>query len=164
MVTNNYAASEVTMSRDHWNHLRALIEFTVFTLNKDRLRQWIVSSFPYGKGMVDFNKVKLISGDDEVISVRVDWMSSNLVEIQQYICGNLIASQRHEECEVQSTGNYILAADIQRLSDKFRDPDSLLYGKDLELDSDSVQTLAICSEEGFDDEILAAMAHELSKD
>ncbi|WP_133152274.1 hypothetical protein [Vibrio lentus] len=163
MSIKNYAVSEVTMSRDHWHHFKALIEFTVSTLNQGELQQWRVFSFPYGKGMVDFNKVKLVSGDDEVISARVDWMSSNLVEIQQYSCGKLIASQRHEECEVQSKGNYILSADIQRLSDKFRDPDSLLHGKDLELDSDSIQTLAICSEEGFDDEILAAMAHELSK-
>ncbi|HCG6983272.1 TPA: hypothetical protein NJ311_003632 [Vibrio parahaemolyticus] len=163
MSTRDYIASEVSMSKDHWHHLEALIEFTVATLDKGAEITWNVVTYPYGKGLIDFNKVKLVHGNFEVISERVDWKASNLVDIHSYKEGQLLVSQQYEEYEVASTGSYILAANIQTIVDKFSDPDSMLFGMGFDLDSDSIETLATCEEEGFDDEILAAMAHELRK-
>ncbi|MBT1443082.1 hypothetical protein KJI95_00880 [Shewanella sp. JM162201] len=61
--------------------------------------------------------------------------------------------------------NEMVDKEIERISTLIQIPDSVLFGRfDILEDSALIKTMASLSDEGFDEEILADFAHQMSKD
>jgi len=61
--------------------------------------------------------------------------------------------------------NEMVDKEIERISSLIQSPDSVLSGRfDILEDSALMKTMASLSDEGFDEEILADFAHQMSKD
>ena len=172
IVTNSigkqmlYKISPDDMRKDHWNYLKNLIEFTLSTIENDDENNWLVCAYPFAKGMVDFNRVLLKKDDMQFYAKRVDWTTSKEIMVIESKGGETLSEKIYlEDNKERHITNYVTSISIfDEIMDKATnaDLDSILFGNQDVIEYAS-EVASLAEECGFDDEILASFAHDMSK-